>query len=107
MKDNDRLVLGPRDGTLPASTMQDGTPLEGQTPMPAFVPAPGDTASAALDRSLLSWPTPPFQVNFMTGYAPSWQRNLFYHLSITICRGPKRPERGSTFCGASGRTTML
>ena len=42
-------VLGPRAGTLPASTMQDGTPLAGQDPMPAFAPGPGDTVSATLD----------------------------------------------------------
>jgi hypothetical protein len=80
VKDDARFVLGPRAGTLPASTQQDGTPLEGQTPMPAFAPAPGDTMSAALDRSLLSWPAA-YRTNFMTGYSPSWQRNLYYRFS--------------------------
>ena len=89
VKDDARFVLGPRAGILPASTMQDGTPLEGQESMPAFAPAPGDTVSAALDRSLLSWPAPLFQVNFMTGYVPSWQRNLYYRLSWAKASGAR------------------
>jgi hypothetical protein len=80
VKDEAHFVLGPGAGTLPPSTMQDGTPLAGQEPMPAFAQEPGDTVSAALDRSLLSWPAP-YQTNFMTGYTPSWQRNLYYRLS--------------------------
>src|SRR5204863_9165641 len=50
----------PARRTLPASTQEDGTPLEGQAPMPAFTAAPGDTVSAALERSVLAWPTPLF-----------------------------------------------
>src|SRR5437763_14252436 len=50
-KDDARFVLGPRAGTLPASTLQDG-----EKPMPAFAPPPGDTMWAANGRSLLSWP---------------------------------------------------
>src|SRR5438045_248143 len=46
VKDDARFMLGPRAGTLPASTQPDGTPLEGQEPMPAFAPEPGDTVSA-------------------------------------------------------------
>jgi len=80
VKDDARFVLGPRAGTLPPSTQQDGTPLQGQTPMPAFAPEPGDAVSAALDRSLLSWPAP-YRTNWMTGYTPSWQRNLYYRFS--------------------------
>src|SRR5436305_361678 len=49
----------------------------------------GDTVSAALDRSLLAWPTPLFQVNFMTGYVPSWQRNLYYRLSWAKASGAR------------------
>jgi hypothetical protein len=89
VKDDARFVLGPRAGTLPLSTMQDGTPLEGQTPMPAFAPDPGDAMSAALDRSLFSWPAPLIQFNFMTGYTPSWQRNLYYRLSWTKASGAR------------------
>ena len=89
VKDDARFVLGPRAGTLPASTQEDGTPLEGQAPMPAFTAAPGDTVSAALDRSVLAWPTPLFQVNFMTGYVPSWQRNLYYRLSWAKASGAR------------------
>jgi hypothetical protein len=88
VKDDARFTLGPHAGVLPASTMQDGTPLEGQEPMPAFAPEPGDTVTAALDRSLLSWPAP-YQTNFMTGYTPSWQRNLYYRLSWTKASGAR------------------
>jgi hypothetical protein len=83
-----RFVLGPRAGTLPASTQPDGTPLEGQSPMPAFAPAPGDTVSVALDRSLLSWPAAQ-RTNWMTGYTPSWQRNLYYRFSWTKPSGAR------------------
>lgn len=43
-------------------------------------PPPGDKARLRIERSLLSWPTP-LAMNFMTGYAPSWKRNLYYRLS--------------------------
>ena len=88
VKDDARFVLGRRAGILPPSTQPDGTPLEGQTPMPAFAPGPGDTMSVALDRSLLSWPAP-YQTNFMTGYAPSWQRNLYYRFSWAKASGAR------------------
>jgi hypothetical protein len=89
VKDDARFVLGPRAGILPPSTQPDGTPLEGQEPMPAFAPASGDTMSAAIDRSLLSWPAPLFQFNFMTGYVPSWQRNLYYRFAWTKASGAR------------------
>ena len=89
VKDDTSFVLGPRAGTLPASTQPDGTPLAGQEPMPAFTAAPGDTVSAALDRSLLAWPKPLFQFNWMTGYVPSWQRNLYYRLSWAKASGAR------------------
>jgi hypothetical protein len=94
VKDDARFVLGPRagtlpPGTLPPGTMPDGTPLQGHEPIPAYAPEPGDTMSAALDRSLLSWPTPLFQVNFMTGYVPSWQRNLYYRFAWTNASGAR------------------
>ena len=88
VKDDARFVLGPRAGALPLSTMQDGTPLAGQDPMPAYKPEPGDTVTAALDRSLFSWPAP-YRTNFMTGYTPSWQRNLYYRLSWAKASGAR------------------
>ena len=44
-----------------------------------FVPAAGDDVSLVVSRSLISWPTP-FELNFMTGAAPSWKRDLYYRL---------------------------
>jgi hypothetical protein len=89
VKDGARFALGPRAGALPPSTQPDGTPLEGQTPMPAFAPEPGDAVSAALDRSLLSWPAPLIQFNFMTGYTPSWQRNIYHRFSWAKASGAR------------------
>jgi hypothetical protein len=44
-----------------------------------FVPDPGDDVSLVVSRSVISWPTP-FELNFMTGAAPSWKRDLYYQL---------------------------
>ena len=84
VKDDARLVLGPHAGTLPDPTLPDG-----EKPLPAFAPASGDTMSATIDRSLLSWPAPLIQFNFMTGYAPSWQRNLYERFSWTKPSGAR------------------
>jgi len=70
LKDGNSFVLGSRAATLSGS---DGM-------IPAFAADPGDTTSVTLERSLLSWPAP-FEINFMTGYSPSWQRYLYYRLS--------------------------
>src|SRR5260370_856519 len=43
----------------------------------------------ALARRVLAWPTPLLQVNFMTGYVPSWQRNLYYRLSWAKASGAR------------------
>jgi hypothetical protein len=44
-----------------------------------FVPDPGDDVSLVVSRSVISWPAP-FELNFMTGAAASWKRNLYYRL---------------------------
>ena len=64
------LALGSRAGTLSG----------GDGPIPAFAPEPGDTTSATLERSWLSWPTP-LETNFMTGQTPSWRRYVYYRTS--------------------------
>jgi len=40
---------------------------------------PGDETTFAVERSLISWPTP-FDFNFMTGVSASWRRHLYYVL---------------------------
>jgi hypothetical protein len=70
LKDGKSFVLGSRAGTLPGA----------DDVITAFAAGAGDTSSVTLECSLLSWPTP-FELNFMTGYAPSWQRYLYYLLS--------------------------
>lgn len=68
-KDGRSFVFGPRAGYLG----------EGDDAVPAFAAEPGDSTSAVIDCSLLSWPAP-YQVNWMTGYTPSWQRYFYYRL---------------------------
>ena len=63
LDDGNSFVLGSRAGTLPG----------GDDVIPAFAAGPGNTTSITLEHSLLSWPAP-FEINFMTGYSPSWQR---------------------------------
>ncbi len=52
------------------------------------LPEDGDQVRFALERSALSWPTP-FELNFMTGHAPRWKRNLYYRLGWTKRSGGK------------------
>jgi hypothetical protein len=53
-----------------------------------FEKDPGDEASLIVERSRLSWPTP-FEMNFMTGYAPSRKRNVYFRLRWTKRSGAK------------------
>jgi len=78
LNDGNSFVLGSRAGTLPGG---DGV-------VPAFAAGPGDTTSITLEHSLLSWPAP-FEINFMTGYSPSWQRYLYYRLYWTKPSGAR------------------
>jgi hypothetical protein len=70
LKDGNSFVLGPRAGALPDS----------DKPIPALVLGWAIRLSVVLERSLLRWPAP-FEIKFMTGYAPSWQRYIYYRLS--------------------------
>lgn len=38
---------------------------------------PGDVLSYTIHHSLLSWPTP-LELNFMTGFSPTWKRHLYH-----------------------------
>ena len=105
VKDDARFVLGPHTGTLPDPTLPDG-----EKPMPAFAPGPGDTMSAAIDRSLLSWPAPLIQFNFMTGYAPSWQRYIYQRFSWTKPSGARLDilwRYRQDYDGVNGWTGMM
>ena len=105
VKDDVRFVLGPHTGTLPDPTLP-----EGEKPMPAFAPATGDTMSAAIDRGLLSWPAPLFQLNFMTGYAPSWQRYIYQRFSWTKPSGARLEilwRYRQDYDGVNGWTGMM
>jgi hypothetical protein len=105
VKDDARFVLGPHTGTLPDPTLPDG-----EKPMPAFAPGPGDTMSAAIDRSLLAWPAPLIQFNFMTGYAPSWQRYIYQRFSWTKPSGARLDmlwRYRQDYDGVNGWTGMM
>jgi len=45
-----------------------------------FSPDPGDTATYSSEVSHFSWHTP-FEMNFMTGSAPSWKRHQYRRLT--------------------------
>ena len=77
-----RLALSTRGRSIvlgaPAGAMVD----PGTTPpvsIPVFAAEPGDVVSLSFQRSWLSWPV--FELNFMTGRAPSWRRSCYYHLT--------------------------
>jgi hypothetical protein len=53
-----------------------------------ITPDPGDEVSLAVDRSFISWPTF-FEMNFMTGQSPRWQRDLYYRLTWKKTSGAK------------------
>lgn len=48
----------------------------------------GDTVTFTQERSRLSWPTP-LEMNFMTGYSPSWRRHLYARLLWTKRNGAR------------------
>ena len=52
-----------------------------------FALDPADDMSLTVEHSLLSWPTP-FEMNFMTGHAPSWKRNVYNRLVCKKRSGP-------------------
>ena len=62
-------TIGVRSSALPGD----------ERPLPAYAAELGDTASLTIEHSWLSWPTP-FEMNFVTGYVPSWRRHLYYRL---------------------------
>ena len=45
----------------------------------AASPPAGDQAFLVMRHSVLSWPTP-FELNLMTGQAPSWKRNIYHEI---------------------------
>ncbi len=65
-----KFTLGDRAGVLPG----------GDGPIAAYAAEPGDEASLTIEHSWLSWPTP-LEMNFVTGYVPSWRRHLYYRLT--------------------------
>lgn len=54
----------------------------------AFTKDTGDKAVFTVEQSRFAWPTP-FEMNFMTGYAPSRKRNVYLRLRWTKLNGAK------------------
>lgn len=54
-----------------------------------FAAEPGDKVSFGLERSVISRPTPPFQINVLGGSTPSWRRYLYYRLEWKKTSGAK------------------
>lgn len=48
----------------------------------------GDSVRFVTERSHLSWPTP-FEMNFMTGYAPTWRRHSYCRLTWVKSSGAR------------------
>jgi hypothetical protein len=63
-------------------------PSIGGMPKFEFDKDPGDEALLIVEQSRLAWPTP-FEMNFMTGYAPSRKRNVYFRLRWTKLSGAK------------------
>jgi hypothetical protein len=60
----------------------------GGAPQFEFTKDPGDDVQFAVEQSRLAWPTP-FEMNFMTGYAPSRKRNRYLRLRWTKRSGAR------------------
>lgn len=76
-------VLGARTGNrLPAEA--------GDPEMAEFAAEPGDSASLAIEHSLLAWPTP-FELNVvgLGGTATTWRRHVYYRLSWVKASGAR------------------
>jgi hypothetical protein len=77
-------VLAARTGTyLPVDT--------GDPAMPEFAAEPGDSASLVIERSLLAWPAPLFEINVVGfgGTTTTWLRHVYYRLSWVKASGAR------------------
>ena len=63
-------------------------PLLSETDTLATAPQSGDDASISIRHSYLSWPTF-FDLNFVSGRAPSWKRHLYNQLTWNQPNGAK------------------
>ncbi len=81
-----RLAEDSRNRVIYVKDQQDFQ-LGTQTASHDLQPDAGDEMSLNLRRSWLAWPN--FQINFMTGHSPSWQRNTYYTLTWKKLSGAK------------------
>jgi len=77
--DGGRLVLHSQGKDFPLGTRIGPPAINGLPDIP-FTVDPGDDIRFIRMQSLISWPTF-FAMNFMTGQAPSWRRNLYFRLT--------------------------
>jgi hypothetical protein len=79
-----RLVLTTQGRSIVLGAAAGAMVDPGSTPpvsIPLFAAESGDVAQFSFQRSWLSWPV--FELNFMTGRAPSWRRSFYYRLTWT------------------------
>jgi hypothetical protein len=85
-----RLVLSTHGRSIVLGATAGAMADPGSTPpvsIPVFAAEPGDAAQLTFQRSWLSWPV--FELNFMTGRAPSWRRSCYYRLVWTKRSGQR------------------
>jgi hypothetical protein len=75
---NGRLALRAGGGSFPLGTRVGPPDYSGRPDIP-FAPDPGDDVGFGVDYSLFGWPTL-FEMNFMTGHAPTRRHNVYFHL---------------------------
>jgi hypothetical protein len=74
-----RLLLHSAGNSFLLGTRIGPPDVSGRPDIP-FAPDPGDEIEFGVERSLVGWQTP-FEMNFMTGQAPTWRRNVYFRLA--------------------------
>lgn len=84
---SDRVVLESGGRQFPLGPGH-AVPYIGGMPKFEFAKDTGDEVLLTVEQSRFAWPTP-FEMNFMTGYAPSRKRNVYLRLSWAKRSGAK------------------
>jgi hypothetical protein len=73
------LFLHTAGESFPLGTRIGPPEVSGRPDIP-FAPESGDETEFNVERSLVGWQTP-FEMNFMTGQAPTWRRNVYFRVA--------------------------
>jgi hypothetical protein len=82
-----RVVLSSGGRQFPLGPGRPSLPV-GRAPRFEFTQDPGDEVILTIERSRVAWPTA-FEMNFMTGYAPSRKRSVYVRLRWTKPSGAR------------------